>query len=278
MELRHLRYFVAVAEGENVSRAALKLHVSQPGISRQIHNLEDEIGFPLFERSAKSIRLTAAGKIFLIEARDVLQRAADAVTKARAGLATQAEINVGYAPSGTVEILPRALRGFMGAFPGARVTLHDLSVEEMLPQLLQKQLDIALTMPPRKLPRELDMKVLERYAICVAVWPRHPLAKSPFVSLGQIAPEPIVAYNRKDYPDYQKYLEKMFATIGRHPLIGSEQDGLTSLIAAVAAGQGFARVPSCVSCMAGPRLKLLPLRPALPPMTVAALWRKEAET
>ena len=72
MELRHLRYFVAVAEAENVSRAALKLHISQPGISRQIRDLEAEIGFQLLERSAKSVRLTAAGKVFLAEAREVL--------------------------------------------------------------------------------------------------------------------------------------------------------------------------------------------------------------
>ena len=95
MELRHLRYFVAVAEEENVSRAALNLHVSQPGITRQIHDLEDEIGFPLFERIGKSVRLSPAGKFFLVEARDVLQRTADAVEKARAATAPQAEINVG---------------------------------------------------------------------------------------------------------------------------------------------------------------------------------------
>ena len=278
MELRHLRYFVAVAEEENVSRAALKLHVSQPGISRQIHDLEDEIGFPLFERSGKSVRLTAAGNIFFVESRDVLQRVAEAVKKARAGSVTQTEINVGYAPSGTVEILPRALRAFMGTFPGVRVTLHDLSVEEMLPLLLQKKLDLALTVPPRKLPRELTMTELARYETCVAVGLKHPLAKSPSVSLEQMAPEPIVAYTRKDYPDYHKQLEKMFATVDRRPRIGSEHDGVTSLIAAVAAGQGFAIVPSSVGGMAGPRLKLLKLRPALPPMSIVALWRKETET
>lgn len=278
MELRHLRYFVAVAEAENVSRAALKLHVSQPAISRQIHDLEAEIGFPLFERSAKSVRLSAAGRIFLVEARAVLQRAAEAVEKARASLAAPAEISVGFAPSGTVEILPRALRAFMATFPGVRVTLHDLSAEEMLPLLLEKKLDLALTVPPCKLPRELELKELERYAICVAVSPKHPLAKSKSVSLDQMASEPMVVYHRKDYPDYHKLLEKVFATIGRPPRIGSEHDGVTSLIAAVAAGQGFAIVPSCVQGMAGPRLKLLKLSPALPPMPIVALWRKAAGT
>ena len=122
MELRHFRYFVAVAEEENVSRAALKLHVSQPGISRQIQDLEDEIGFQLFGRSAKSLKLTAAGKVFLAEAKSVLQHADDAVKKARAvSGGAGGEINVGYAPSLTVQILPQALRTFQEKFPGVRV-------------------------------------------------------------------------------------------------------------------------------------------------------------
>jgi DNA-binding transcriptional LysR family regulator len=278
MELRHLRYFVAVAEEENVSRAALKLHVSQPGISHQIHDLEDEIGFLLFERSGKSVRLTVAGKIFLGEARDILQRTADAVEKARVALASQAEINVGYAPSGTVEILPRALRGFRGSFPGVHVTLHDLSAEEMLPLLLQKKLDIALTLPPNKLPRELNMKELERYEPCVAVGTTHPRAKSKFVSLNQMASEPFAALARQDYPHYHRQIKKLFATIGRKPRINSEHDSGTSLMAAVAAGHEFTLLPSCVSGAAGRRLKLLKLRPALPPWVIVALWRKDAET
>jgi hypothetical protein len=118
---------------------------------------------------------------------------ADAVKKARLALGSQAEINVGYAPSGTVEILPRALRAFGGSFPGVRVTLHDLSAEDMLPLLLEKKLDIALTLPPEKLPRELNMKELERYEACVVVGTTHPLAKSKFVSLNQMASEPVAA-------------------------------------------------------------------------------------
>jgi DNA-binding transcriptional LysR family regulator len=278
MELRHLRYFVAVAEEENVSRAASKLHVSQPGVSHQIHDLEDEIGFQLFDRSGKSVRLTMAGKIFLSEAREILQRTADAVKKARAGLPSPTEINVGYMPSGTVEILPRALRSFGEQFPAVRVITHDLSGEEMLPLLLQKKLDIALTVPPHKLPRELHMKELKSYETCVAVGPKHPLAKSRSVGLRQIASDPIAAYSRKDYSHYHKHLQKLFATIGRKPRIGSEHDSGNSLIAAVAAGHEFALVPSCVRGSANAPLKLLKLRPALPRWRFVALWRKDAET
>src|SRR5439155_13647983 len=99
MELRHLRYFIAVAEGENVSRAALKLHVSQPALSRQIRDLEDELGFLLLERSARSVRLTQAGRAFLTEARAVLQRAEHAVKATRAIASGGGELHIGYAPS-----------------------------------------------------------------------------------------------------------------------------------------------------------------------------------
>src|SRR5215470_18007082 len=118
MELRHLRYFVVVAEMENVSRAALKLHVSQPALSRQVRDLEDELGFPLLERSAKSIHLTAAGRVFLNEGRAVLQRADDAGKAARAtATGSHAELHVGYAPTLTARILPPTLRAFQTAMP-----------------------------------------------------------------------------------------------------------------------------------------------------------------
>src|SRR5258708_2689965 len=164
MELRHLRYFVAVAEEENVSKAALKLHVSQPGISRQIRDLEDEIGFLLLERSAKSVRLTAAGKVFLREAQEVLQHAEAAVKKARAVAGgTTGEINVGYAPSLTVQILPPMLRAFQDQFPQVRVALHDLSSEEMLVKLGEKKLQVALTVRPTgKVMRGLSFLKLSR--------------------------------------------------------------------------------------------------------------------
>src|SRR5215472_14834554 len=113
MELRHLRYFIAVAEAENVSRAALKLHLSQPALSRQIRDLEDELGFELLERTAKSVRLTEAGRTFLEESKAVIARVGEAVAKSKE-IANRAksELRLGYAPSLSVSILPHALRLF----------------------------------------------------------------------------------------------------------------------------------------------------------------------
>ena len=276
MELRHLRYFVAVAEAENVSRAALKLHISQPGISRQIRDLEAEIGFQLLERSAKSVRLTAAGKVFLAEAREVLLRVEAAVNKAREVVqGGSGEIHIGYAPSLTVQLLPAALRKFQAQFPGVRVALHDLATEEMLAQLGEKKLHVAITVrPPASQLRGLHCEELARYAMSVAVAPRHPLAELKSISLKQVADEPLVAYSRKDYPEYHELLGQLFRPFGHQPHIAGEHDSVTSLIAAVESGQGVALVPDCVACMVGPRLKLLPLRPALAPIPVAAIWRR----
>ena len=122
------------------------------------------------------------------------------------------------------------------------------------------------------------MKELERDETCVAVGATHPLATSEFVSLKQMASEPVAALRRKEFPLYHKHLEKQFATIGRKPRISSEHDSVTSMMTAVAAGNEFALLPNSLSGVAGRRLKLLKLRPALAPWWTVALWRKEAET
>lgn len=274
MELRHLRYFVAVAEQENVSRAALKLHVSQPGVSRQIHDLEAELGFPLFERSAKALKLTNAGRKFLDEARAVLQRADDAVKNARAvAIGAGGEIHVGYAPSLTIQILPRALRAFQSKFPSARVSLHDLSTEEMLAGLRAEKLQVTLMVrPSRNMLRGLQFRELARYPICVALPPKHPLANSKTVSIKQLADEPLIAYSRPEYPEYHEMLDKLFGK--SKPRIAEEYDGVISIIAAVESGRGIALVPQCVQSMAGPRVALVPLDPAPDTIPVCAAWKE----
>src|SRR2546425_308390 len=280
MELRHLRYFVAVAEAENVSRAALKLHVSQPALSRQIRDLEDELGFLLLERSAKSVRLTEAGRAFLIEARAVLQRAEDAVKAARTiARGGAGELHVGYAPSLTARILPQTLRAFQAQLPNVRVRLHDLSTEEMLAGLREGKLQIAFVvrLTPAML-RGLRFEELARDSMCLAVAPKHPLATRRTVTLVEVAREPLITYSRKDYPDAHDNLAAMFAAIKSKPRIAEEHDSVSSLIAAVEAGNGVAIAPRSLACTAAPRLKLIPLSPAPAPLVVGAAWTNNGLT
>ena len=278
MELRHLRYFVAAAETENVSRAAGKVHVSQPALSRQIRDLEEELGFELFERSAKSVRLTDAGKTFLNEARAVLQRADEAVSRARA-VATggRSELHVGYAPSPTVRLMPATLRTFQAQLPNVRVRLHDLSTEEMLAGVREGKLQAAfLVRPNRGMLRGLHFEELTRDTMCLAVPPYHALARNRSITVAQAAGEPLVVYSRKDYPEYQEYLEKLFAAARTRPRIAEEHDSSTSLIAAIESGSGVAIVPQSFSCFAGPRLKLIPLSPAPEPISIGVVWAKNS--
>jgi DNA-binding transcriptional LysR family regulator len=121
---------------ENVSKAALKLHVSQPALSRQIRDLEDEIGVALFERTAKSVSLTEPGRVFFKEAREVLQRADAAVQKARATAnADEGELHVGYSPTPVARMLPKVLRACQRAMPKVHIKLHDLANHENIARL-----------------------------------------------------------------------------------------------------------------------------------------------
>lgn len=274
MELRHLRYFVAVAEEENVTRAAARLNVSQPPLSRQIRDLEEELGLMLFERKPQALALTEAGKVFLIEARAVLERAEEAVRVA-ASLAGRgkSEIHIGYAPSLTVELLPRALRRFQSTADKVRVRLHDLSTAEMLDGLREGRIDVALMIRPDGLATDgIRFQPLRDHAICLAMHPAHPLANRSKIGLRQVAAERLIAYSAEDYPEYHKWLTTLFSKHRPAPLIGEEHDSATSLIAAVEAGRGVALVQQGFECLCGPRLLIRPLQPAPPSFVVGVAW------
>ena len=272
MELRHLRYFVIVAEEQNVTRAAARLHVSQPPLSRQIRDLEAELGVELFRRTAKSLALTEAGKIFLNEARAILLRVDQAVETVRTVANPRREtLHVGYAPSLTVRLLPKTLMIFEREYPGVRVSLHDLSSEECIQRLSTGKIDLALTVrPPASRMGGLTFARLACYPLCCAAAASHPLARRKRVSLRELKNERFIVYSREDYPEYYDGLKALFRPFGFEPRIGEEYDGVTGLIAAVEAGQGIAIVPSSLACLSGQRLKLLALQPKVSPILVGA--------
>jgi DNA-binding transcriptional LysR family regulator len=280
MELRHLRYFVAVAEEESVTRAAARLHVSQPPLSRQIRDLEDELGVALFDHGPKTVRLTEAGRVFLVEARAAVQRVDEAIQTVKAVATGQlGEIHVGYAPSLTVELLPKALRFFHQENPGVRVQLYDMSTREMLGGLLDGKLDVAflIEVPPKVL-TGIVFKELRRYGIWLATHPAHPLALARKVSLEQVANEPLIVYTRADYPEYHSWLSDLFAPLKRRPLVAEEHDGATSLIASVESGRGVALVQQGFDRFSGRRLKVRTLTPKHPPHVVGVAYRRNVNS
>lgn len=277
MELRHLRYFIAVAEEENVTRAAERLHVSQPPLSRQIHDLEEELGVPLFDRTGKSLQLNAAGKVFLVEARAVLERAAQALQTVQAlSDDHQQVIDVGYAPSLSVQILPQILRDFEQTQPLVRVRLHDLSSGEMQQGLRDGSLQAAFLALPRQAQRgDLSYAKLQSHPVCVAMPAHHPLAKKRKITLTELFTHRLIGYNRQDYAEYHQWLETLSRPTQKKAMLAEEYDSMTSLITAIESGRGIALVSKSLSCFSGPRLQYRPLTPAPEPFHVAIAWREK---
>jgi DNA-binding transcriptional LysR family regulator len=277
VELRHLRYFVAVAESESISRAALKLHVSQPPLSRQIRDLEDELGFLLLKRTAKSVSLTDAGRTFLNEARAVLQRADEGVKEARAvATAGETDLHIGYSPTPFAEILPKALGGFQKAMPKVHVRLHDWSNKTILEGLRDGRLQLGLITrsPKTGALRDVRFEELLRQRVCVAVAPQHPFARRRAIPLTEVAAEPLVGLTREDYPNYYDYLSIIFSKVKQKPRVIEEHDSMSGVMSAVEAGTGVA-VAVDFGYSFGNRVKFLHLTPEPKPFSVGIVATKD---
>jgi DNA-binding transcriptional LysR family regulator len=278
VELRHLRYFVAVAELENVSRAATqKLHVAQPSLSRQIRDLEDEVGVQLLERTAKSVRLTDAGRAFLEEARGILKHTNDAVLKARAiGGKRETELHVGDFPLAAARIMPRLLRDYQKAMPNVRVKLHDWPVEKEIAGVRGGQLQLAIIVPPLtgNWRRELRFEELLTVRVCLAVSCNHPFAQREAVSLTDAAREPFVGLLHEEYPQHRVYVDAIFARVKDKPRFVEEHDGWAGLFSAVDAGTGVAIASDAFDYAFGNRVKLLPLTPEPKRVPIGIISRK----
>jgi len=278
VELRHLRYFVAVAEAENVLRAATqKLHVSQPAVSRQIRDLEDELGVLLFERTGKAVNLTDAGRLFLKEARAVLERTDEAVANVRGfAQAGETELHVGYSPLPGAQIVPAALRAFQQAMPNVHVKLHDWSNEELLAGVRDGRLQLALIVPPLKRGEFHDLRFeeLARESVRIAVPPNHPLAQRRSVSLADAAKEPFVGLTHEKSPYYYMYLAAVFAAVKNKPRVVEEHDSMLGVLSAIEAGTGVSLAVGSIGYTFGNRMKLVRLTPEPTPISFGMAARK----
>src|SRR5215472_16015485 len=274
--LRHLRYFVAVAEMENVSRAATEtLHVAQPSLSRQIRDLEDEVGVQLLERTAKSVRLTDAGRAFLDEARTILKHADEAVVKARS-VAGKQELRVGDWSLGTGRIMPVLLRAYHQVMPNVHVKLHDWTVDQNIAGVRDGRLQLAILLPPLKANAlaELRFQELATARVALAVSSDHPFARRQSVSLRDAAREPFIGLAQEKYPRYKEYVDAIFARVDYKPRIMEEHDGWAGVYSAVSAGTGVALSSDAFSYMFGDRVKLLRLTPEPKRIQIGIISRK----
>jgi len=272
MELRQLRYFVAVAEERNISRAAQKIFMTQPALSRQIRALEDELGQCLLERQAHSIRLTPAGEALLREARDLLQRADRVLERVRAA-GQSVRLRVGYAPSLASGLLSAAVENFAQKHPNARVELFDLSTKELLAGLEDDSLDVVLTVGRERASRGLKWTPLLRASWQLAVNRHHPLARRSQVSSAEVARERLLVFCQRDYPEYWEVITGWLRGQRQPPTIAGEYDGVSSLMAAVESGLGVALVTTSTARLAPERVRLMALSAAPNPLCIAVAHR-----
>lgn len=261
MELRHLRYFLAVGDALSFTRAAAQLRVGQPALGRQVQDLEDEIGVDLLKRSPRGVKLTAEGKLFLEEVRSILKHTDESVEKVRALARGQfGELHIGYAAAPTVQLLPPAMAAFQRAFPRVNVVLHDLTRNEVIEGLRSGALELAVTPHAAALEAEgIEFEILQSHAFCVALPPGHLLCRLKAVPLEKLSAEPLVGLRRKDNPSYYQALEQMFASVGVKPRVAVECDTASSLITAVESGRGIALAIAMFKHVSGKRLIYRPL-------------------
>ncbi|HEX3729060.1 MAG TPA: LysR substrate-binding domain-containing protein [Opitutaceae bacterium] len=269
MELRHLRYFTAVAAHGSFNRAAGALHLTQPALSRQVKDLEDELGVRLLARGKNAVTLTDAGELFYEDARDLLARADQAMQRVR-GEGRNEVLRVGYAPSTTAGIMPRALEKFQAAAPRVRLELADLSSREMNEQAREGLLDLLIT--PDAALFELpgfQWTELRRISPVLVMPGSHPLARLKKIAPARLRDVPLIGLARENYPDYVRTMRAMLKPFGITPrFVALINDGVSTLFPALEANRAVAILADGVANIMPRTLVARPFSPALSELAV----------
>ena len=275
MELRHLRYFVAVAEELHFGRAAARLHIAQPPLSQQIRQLEADLGVRLFERTRRRVALTHAGAVYLAEVRRLLAEL-DAAGE-RALLAQQGEVGLlalGFVGTASYAVLPGILRAYRARYPGVEVTLHELNSAEQQAALERGQIDAGLVRLAGRSP-SLAHEVLRREPFVVALPDGHPLAAAPALALADLAGERFVLHPRGGSAGFYEQIVAACRQQGFTPTVVQEATEMLTLVGLVAAGLGISLVPASVAQLHTAGVVYRPLRDAALTAELVLIWRAE---
>ena len=279
MELRHLRYFLAVGEELNVRQAAVRLHVSQPPLSRQIRDLEQEVGAKLFVRSRRGMQLTEAGQMLLKEARQILLQSQHAIQLARAASRGAAgRLEIAY-PSAFLEpVLLRVMRLFRQRFPMAELGLRELHSYQQVHELVDKQIDlgyVAVRFP--EVESQLVFECMRQAPFWVALPPGHRLVKQR-ITLRALQNETFISL-RRTTPAYHNWLVNLWRFSGFVPKISQEEpDGALSLLGFVSAGFGIALVPEMFRNFLSEEIVFRPLASTIPAFDFHIAWRRDNQS
>ena len=248
MELRHLRYFVAVAEALSFTRGAEKLHLAQPSLTRQIKDLEEEIGVRLLDRTTQQVKLTPEGQSFLVDAKRVLDLSEEIVESVRHFSRDElAALNIGYVANLFYDLLPVTLASFQRSFPTIPINLFDMTCGDQFRALQEGKIDlgfVGLHEPIEE--RGLQFRPIASYETVVAVAKNDPLAKKSLIKLKELKPMFFIGMSEASYPGYRRWLTQTCRKVGFSPKVLQDADIERTLIQSVAAGLGVALLPDQV--------------------------------
>lgn len=277
MELRHLRYFRAVAEDLSFSKAARRLRIAQPALSRAVQELESELGAPLIDRSRRSIRLTPGGEVFLRESEMLFERLEEAVRKVRRASAGQdGELRLGYIGPPTYNFLGEVIREYRRQHPGVTIVLEERTPERVWEMVVKGRLSLGITRPVRA-HEALGLSSLELCdeQICAALPADHAKAGAASLPWRDLAGEPLVILARREGAGSHDAILAACSEAGFTPRIAHTPSVIGTILRYVEAGSGIGVVPESVTPESD-AVKLVPLRPKAT-IPLVMVWSREGD-
>lgn len=279
MELRHLRYFAAVAQHLNYSEASRRLRVAQPAISQTILDLEEELEVKLFFRTRRRVQLTAAGTTFLREAEEILRRADEARRQAqRAARGEVGSLGIGFFGAAAAPILPALVQSYRAKFPGVELRLFEMNPDQQLAAFDDSRIDLGFSrsLPPDR-KSEFEEEVVYTDRLAVALPEAHPFAKQKLVPLKSLASEPFVQFHRKGAPGLFDEVIANCRRAGFSPRVVNEPNFMATVMTLVESGLGVSLIPRCVRSLNRPHVAIRPITPKSAPIPLCAAWRQSAD-
>ena len=276
MELRHLRYFVTVAEELHFGRAAERLQMTQPALSKQVAALEKELDVQLLTRTKRTVRLTAAGQVLFDEAKRLLAQVDDTVQLVkRTANGEEGALAIGFTNTATSTVLPALVRRFRDRCPNVELTMQELCTEAQVRALNEHKIDLAFLHPP------IDKRGLKLYPILeenfVAVLPKgHPLLKYEYLPLKALAGEPLIIHPRQEGPVLYDGFMQLCQQLGFQPNIVKETISPQSRVCLAAAGIGITFVAASSQASVGQEVVCRPLVDCPIKLQFAAAWRQNS--
>ena len=275
MELRHLRYFVTLAEELHFGRAAEKLHISQPPLSMQIRALEKELAVTLLNRTQRHVSLTQAGAALLAEARHILARVEQAVlmTK-RAGRGEIGELAIGFISVADYNVLPVVLREFRRRFPQVNLTLRESTTDAQIRDLAAGRIDVGFVLPPLNEPSLESVPIL-REPLIAALPEKHPLARKPGkLALEKLKDAPFILFPRPNAPSLYDNVVSCCKSAGFSPRVEQEAIQMQTIVSLVSAELGVALIPASLVNLRRTGVTYKSLQGGSPLTEVHLVWRR----